>query len=233
MAGNPERGVGNGKNQRPTTGQSGYQDPRFSAGTREAGGSPEPASKVTGNEYPAPNITPGNEGFRNPSEEQFGRQEGEPYRSQGQGAFATSPGGGGGVVEGFQPRRGEVGFGEEVRGGPEPTSEAREHVRRIGYMARDRLVKTANDRKSTFAHQLDGVASMLDDVTKASGAEAGPEQKLASTAANAIRQVSHSLNSRSAEEILDILDHELRARPGVAIAGCLVLGFLGARFLRT
>jgi hypothetical protein len=108
-----------------------------------------------------------------------------------------------------------------------------EHAQRLGTAARERLLRGADERKDSLARGLDGLAKNIDEIGERAGGEPEDLQRRAvDRAAQAVRSVSRALSERSAEELIDEAGRQIRQRPGVFLAGCVALGFLGARLLR-
>jgi hypothetical protein len=116
-------------------------------------------------------------------------------------------------------------------GSPQQASETqfagKEEVRRLGGAARRRIIAEADKRKSLVASRLEQLADSLE-----SSETQGPEGKLLDSAARIARNASSTLRNRSSEELLSNVEQGFRDRPGVFLAGCLALGFVGGRLLR-
>jgi hypothetical protein len=111
---------------------------------------------------------------------------------------------------------------------PESTRVAgKEDVQRLGGAARRRIISEADQRKSLVASRLEQLADSLEN-----NQTSGPEGKLLDSAARIARQASSTLRNRSSEELLANVEQGFRDRPGVFLAGCLALGFVGGRLLR-
>lgn len=106
-------------------------------------------------------------------------------------------------------------------------SHGREDVRRFGSAARRRLISEADRRKAGIADRLQQLADSLEN-SQASG----PEGQLLGSAARYARNASSTIRDRSSEDLLDNLEQGFRDRPGMFLAGCLALGFVGGRLLR-
>ena len=104
----------------------------------------------------------------------------------------------------------------------------REDVRRMGGAARRRLLSEADRRKSSVASRLDQLADSLEN-----SGSSGPEGQFLGSAARFARNASSTIRNRSSEELLDNLEQGFRSRPGAFLAGCVALGFLGGRLLRS
>lgn len=113
-------------------------------------------------------------------------------------------------------------------------SEGAERARHFGELARERLMKTANQRKGHLAAELESFAGTLDEMARTledRGNE--PQHKIAQGASQWVRRASKTLRENSAEELVDQAEDQLRARPALAVVGGLALGFLGVRMLRS
>ena len=113
----------------------------------------------------------------------------------------------------------------------ERISEKRDRVSQYGGMARKKVVELADSRKSTVVASLDRLAQGLEDAGTGDGG--GPERQFMQKAAGYIRQASDTLERRSSDELLNMAFTEIRDRPAAIIAGMFVVGFFGARLLRT
>jgi len=113
-------------------------------------------------------------------------------------------------------------------------TEGREQARRLGGMARERLVKKAESRKTHLAAELDNFAGTLEEVSRTlenRGDEA--QKKIVDRGARLVRKASRQLRDRSTEELFDVAQQQLKRRPELAMAGAFALGFLGLRLLRS
>lgn len=108
------------------------------------------------------------------------------------------------------------------------TSHGREDVRRLGGAARRRLFSEADQRRASVASRLEQLAGSLEN-----NQSSGPEGRLLDSAARLARNASSAIRDRSSEELLDDLRQGFRNRPGAFLAGCLALGFIGGRLLRS
>ena len=119
------------------------------------------------------------------------------------------------------------------RGSGSPSEEAgtwaagKEDVQRLGGAARRRLMSEADKRKSMVASRLEQLAETFE-----SSESSGPEAKLLDAAARFARNASSTLRNRSSEDLLANVEQTFRERPGMFLAGCLALGFVGGRLLR-
>jgi hypothetical protein len=115
--------------------------------------------------------------------------------------------------------------GEIARGGLE-------QARRLTSSTRDRMFRTADEKKGLLTGKLDELARNIDDLGHKAGGDDELPRKLVDGASRALRSVQRTLDERSTEELLDEAGRQIRQRPGLFLAGCLALGFMGARLLR-
>jgi hypothetical protein len=107
---------------------------------------------------------------------------------------------------------------------------AEEKAAQFGRIARDRVLGAADERKAELASNLEQLAGSLQELSDSSE---GPQRQLVDGVARFARKASSTLKRRSSEELLGVAAKEISDRPGVIIAGCFALGFLGARLLKT
>lgn len=113
-------------------------------------------------------------------------------------------------------------------------SEGKHQAKRFGGLARDRLVKQADNRKSMAVSQLDEFASTLEEVSRTLEERGNDTQKeWVDRGARLVRKASRQVRTRSSEDLLDLAQQQLKSNPAVAIAGAFALGFLGIRMLRS
>lgn len=124
----------------------------------------------------------------------------------------------------------ETGFAPSGSGlGPDGSHQgladkAREKMSGAGDVARRKVLENLDGRKASLSSNLEHWAEQIENM------EAG---SLGSQAAHYVRRAQGLLNEKSSDELLSMALKEIRGRPGVVIAGAFVLGFLGARVLRT
>lgn len=104
----------------------------------------------------------------------------------------------------------------------------------IGDAAKQKLTEQADARKSMVTSQLSEVASALEETAK-SLEEKGVTgaHQVASVAAQSLRQFSDSIEGKSVDELLRDAGTKFRQSPGPMLLGCLALGFIGARLVRS
>ena len=91
---------------------------------------------------------------------------------------------------------------------PPESHPVKEQTSRLADAAKQRVLSTADDKKGQFAEQI--------------GARLG----------GWLREVQNALETRSTEDLLRSFGKKVEEHPGAFIAGCLALGFLGARLVR-
>ncbi|MGA9522350.1 MAG: hypothetical protein WBV82_12855 [Myxococcaceae bacterium] len=130
----------------------------------------------------------------------------------------------------------ETGYGTSGTG-PEYQSRTRERLSQgrdkfseYSGVARRKATEYADTKKSTLVTSLDRIAQTLEDAGRSDG---GPERQLFQKAARYARQAKDAIDGRSSDELVNVAVRELRDRPAAIIAGMFVVGFFGARLLRT
>jgi hypothetical protein len=103
-------------------------------------------------------------------------------------------------------------------------------ARRVGSAFRERAFREVDKRRQDFANRLDGLASNFE---KTSGDRQGPETQFTKGAARVARKAAGVLRERSAEQMVNIAEQQVRDRPGLFLAGCAALGFVGGRVLKS
>ncbi len=112
----------------------------------------------------------------------------------------------------------------------ERLSEGRDKFSEYSGVARRKATQFADSKKSTLVSGLDQIARSLEDAGRSDG---GPERQVLRKAAQFVRQTKDAIDGRSTDELLNVAVRELRDRPAAIIAGMFVVGFFGARLLRT
>lgn len=107
-----------------------------------------------------------------------------------------------------------------------------EQARRLTSSTRERVFRTADEKKGLVTGKLDELARNIDELGQKAGGEDEIPRKLVDGASRALRSVQRVLDERSTEELLDEAGRQIRQRPGLFLASCLALGFIGARLLR-
>ena len=92
-------------------------------------------------------------------------------------------------------------------------------------------MQEADDKKAKVARKLEDFAESMDEL--GTNPQADPlQQKVVGGAARAMRSVSRALDENSTEELIASAGRAIRQRPGLFLAGCVALGFIGGRLLR-
>ena len=127
------------------------------------------------------------------------------------------------------PAGGEVGAQSEPRTGQQVKAQAR----RLADAVKERAITTSEDRKDQLSQQVSTLVQKLDDATRHADATSQnlPEQ-LVDRGISVLRKLQTTLAENSAEELLAKAEQRFRAHPGAVIAGCVALGFIGARLVR-
>ncbi len=117
------------------------------------------------------------------------------------------------------------------RGQDNLSDEARERAKKLGSSAMHKAAGIADSKKHDIASGLRAIAEHLEEASQEEQVDERIES-LSSMAAGWVRSASDMLESRSADELIERVQHEMRAHPGFSMAGFFALGFLGARLLR-
>jgi C-terminal processing protease CtpA/Prc len=136
------------------------------------------------------------------------------------------------------------GFQDQVAGQPGGDS-AREQIREVKnqvvdqakntiQQAKERASSSLGESKGQFANQLGAAAEALRRTTQHLRSEdqlriAG----LTETLARQLDQVSNYLRNKDAAAMRHDLENAARRQPGIAIGGAILLGLIGARFLKS
>jgi hypothetical protein len=100
--------------------------------------------------------------------------------------------------------------------------------------ARDRATSSLGDSKNQFADQFGTMADALRRTTEHLRSE--DQQRLAGlteTAARQVEQLANYLRNKDARAMRQDLENLARRQPAVMIGGALILGLIGARFLKS
>ncbi|RKG68734.1 hypothetical protein D7V80_11345 [Corallococcus sp. CA054B] len=108
--------------------------------------------------------------------------------------------------------------------------EGKEQVKRIGGITRQRAFSQVDSRKGVLVESLNGFAKQLESISGQGDTQL--PQQLIGSAVGFVRKASDTLEQNSTEELLRQAQTRMRERPGVALAGCALLGFVAARFLK-
>jgi hypothetical protein len=104
---------------------------------------------------------------------------------------------------------------------PAESHPVKEQATRFSGAAKQRVLSTADEQKGRLAEQVAGFVSSVEGQGSAGARLAGW-----------LREVQNALETRSTEDLLRSAGKKLEAHPGAFLAGCLALGFLGARLVR-
>lgn len=139
--------------------------------------------------------------------------------------------------------RGTPGFQEGTE--QQPGGSAREQIREVKnqvvdqaktslQQAKERASSSLGESKGQFADQIGAVAEALRRTSEHLRSE--DQNRIAGlteTLARQIDQVSNYLRTKNARALRDDLENVARRQPAVAIGGALVLGLIGARFIKS
>ena len=134
---------------------------------------------------------------------------------------------------GFQDSSGQRGGGarEQLR---EVKEQVVDQARNTFQQARDRAGSSLGESKEQFADQIGAVADALRRTTEHLRSE---EQTrfagLTETLARQVDQVAGYLRDKDAAGVRNDLENLARRQPAVVIGGALLLGLLGARFIKS
>jgi hypothetical protein len=136
------------------------------------------------------------------------------------------------------------GFPDQVTGQPGGDS-AREQIREVKnqvvdqakntiQQAKERASSSLGESKGQFANQLGAAADALRRTTEHLRSEDQPRiAGLTDTLARQLDQASNYLRSKDAAAMRQDLENAARRQPAIAIGGAIVLGLIGARFLKS
>jgi hypothetical protein len=148
----------------------------------------------------------------------------------------------------FQPDTPDVGFrADSGMGGTsglagssslgetdEPRGAVKTAAMRLGEQARDRVTSRLHEQKSRAADTLGGVAqALLVAGQHLQEQNQGSMTPYVERLAHQVERVSHFLEDTNVDEVASDVGQFARRHPGLFIGGALVLGFVGARFLRS
>lgn len=109
-----------------------------------------------------------------------------------------------------------------------------EKARQYGKMFRDQAIRRTDQRKGSIAATIERFAGAVEEA--GSGMERkglSDQRQYVDRAAEGLRGFSRQLRENSTEDLLNRAGDEFRARPGVMLAGCFAIGFLGARLIKS
>jgi len=119
--------------------------------------------------------------------------------------------------------------------GPAPGDghHVKEQARRLGDAVKQRAIATSDAKKTVLADQVGELVDKIEGIAKpGEGSEPGLQEQLVERGAELLRKLKSTLDQNSTEELIEKAEQQMRARPGLVIAGCLALGFVGARLVR-
>lgn len=157
--------------------------------------------------------------------------------TEARGARAGNTGQSGGQQTGSQqtPPRTEGGSGGSAR---EQIREVKDQVvgqaRTTLEQARDRASSSLGESKNQFADQFGTIADALRRTTEHLRSE--DQQRIAGltdTMARQVEQVADYLRTKDAAAMRNDLENLARRQPAMVLGGALVLGLIGARFLKS
>jgi hypothetical protein len=112
-------------------------------------------------------------------------------------------------------------------------SEGMDHAKQLGRTTWQRTLEQVEQRKGTVVEALDHFASALEGASKQQG-DSGIQLpfEFAGRLAGYVRQFSQRIEQGTAEELLNDVEDQFRARPGLFMAGLLAAGFFAGRLFR-
>jgi hypothetical protein len=120
---------------------------------------------------------------------------------------------------------------EQIR---EVKNQVVDQARSTFQQAKERAGSSLGESKAQFADQIGAVAEALRRTTEHLRSEEQPRiAGLTETLARQIDQVSNYLRNKDAAAMRQDLTNVARRQPAIAIGGALLLGLIGARFLKS
>jgi hypothetical protein len=121
----------------------------------------------------------------------------------------------------------------EVIPPPDTAHPVVEQARRLTDAVRQRAMTTSEDKKNVLSEHVSTLADKLDGIARPSdGSEPGIDDRLIERGTGLLRRFEKVLDENSTKELLTKVEAQIKARPGLFIAGFLALGFMGARLVR-
>lgn len=114
----------------------------------------------------------------------------------------------------------------------EVASQGLQQAKDLGATTRVRVLREVDQRKDALAQRLEKLAGSIDDVALRTGLQDDLQTHVVDRAARTVRNVSQALSTHTTSELFTAAGQKVRERPGLFLAGCLAMGFLGARLLR-
>jgi len=109
----------------------------------------------------------------------------------------------------------------------------KDQAHRLGDAMKQRAIATSDAKKTFFADQVGALVDKLEGIAKPTeGAEPRLQEQVVGRGAEMLRKLQSTLDENSTEDLIKKAEQQMKARPGLFIAGCLALGFLGARLVR-
>lgn len=99
--------------------------------------------------------------------------------------------------------------------------------------ARESVVGLAEQQKSAASAQIDQVARAAHDAARRLEQDLPPAAHLVHQAASGIDRLSAELRDRSVEDIVRDVGQVVRSQPLAFFGGCVLFGFVAARFLKS
>lgn len=108
-----------------------------------------------------------------------------------------------------------------------------DQARRLTDAVRQRAMSTGEAKKSVLSEHVGTLVDKLDGIASPhEGSEPGMDDRLIERGAGLLRRFQKVLDENSTQDLLSKAEAQIKARPGLFIAGFLALGFVGARLVR-
>jgi hypothetical protein len=135
------------------------------------------------------------------------------------------------------PARGQmtapIGTGQQATPQAGTGHQVVEHARRLAADVRRRAMATGEDKKSVLSDRVSTLVDKLDGVASSGdGSEPGIPDQLIDRGVGLLRRFQKALDENSTKDLISKAEAQIKARPGLFIAGFLALGFVGARLIR-
>lgn len=115
---------------------------------------------------------------------------------------------------------------------PHNGHQVKQQARRLGDAVKQRAIATSEGKKTALADQLGSLVQKLEGIAGHEGSEAGMPNQFIDRGIAMLRRFQSTLSDNSTQELIQKAEQQVKARPGLFIAGCLALGFFGARLVR-
>jgi hypothetical protein len=116
---------------------------------------------------------------------------------------------------------------------PHNGHDVKQQARRLGDAVKRRAIATSEGKKTEFADKLGAIVDKLEGIAGPhEGSEAGMQGQFIDRGVAMLRRFQSTLSDNSTQELIHKAEEQVKARPGLFIAGCLALGFFGARLVR-